>query len=390
MPANILVAVVDGLRASALGAYGNTTFATPALDVFAAQCFVLDNCYAPAADLPTIYRALWPAANIPSLPRFFANHGYATSLVTDDQMLRSIAAASEFDDLLCGGPSTATSLPVRRVNNPSETAIANLFAIAAQAADSTPAGRPRLIWLHACGFYGAWDAPLEYQQMLLDEEDPPPVQAAEPPHVMLQPEDDPDIAFRFATAYAAQTMVLDECWESLMSALGEASANEWLVMLIGARGFPLGEHGRIGGVDTRLYAEQLHVPWMVRFPGGIGRLARSSSLTSHRDVFPTLTDAIGITLEQSQATSASISVVQLAKTSCAPARDSLLATSASARAVRTSRWCLREDRGNARSAAHDGNGRPELFVRPDDRWEANDVAKLCPDTVDELRPLLAD
>jgi hypothetical protein len=27
----------------------------------------------------------------------------------------------------------------------------------------------------------------------------------------------------------------------------------------------------------------------------------------------------------------------------------------------------------------------ELFVRPDDRWEANDVAKLCPDVVEELR-----
>jgi hypothetical protein len=26
----------------------------------------------------------------------------------------------------------------------------------------------------------------------------------------------------------------------------------------------------------------------------------------------------------------------------------------------------------------------EVFVRPDDRWEANDVAKLCPDVVEML------
>jgi hypothetical protein len=26
----------------------------------------------------------------------------------------------------------------------------------------------------------------------------------------------------------------------------------------------------------------------------------------------------------------------------------------------------------------------ELYVRPDDRWEANDVAKLCPDVVEML------
>jgi len=28
--------------------------------------------------------------------------------------------------------------------------------------------------------------------------------------------------------------------------------------------------------------------------------------------------------------------------------------------------------------------RCQLFVRPDDRWEANDVAGLCPDVVESL------
>ena len=39
---NILVIAVDGLRAAALGAYGNTTFPTPALDQFAADSIVFD------------------------------------------------------------------------------------------------------------------------------------------------------------------------------------------------------------------------------------------------------------------------------------------------------------------------------------------------------------
>ena len=52
MPApNILVVVVDGLRASAFGAYGNTSFPTPALDQFAADSLLLDWCYAPSAEL---------------------------------------------------------------------------------------------------------------------------------------------------------------------------------------------------------------------------------------------------------------------------------------------------------------------------------------------------
>ena len=51
MPANILVVVVDGLRASALGAYGNTTFSTPSLDQFAAESLLFDWCYAGSPEL---------------------------------------------------------------------------------------------------------------------------------------------------------------------------------------------------------------------------------------------------------------------------------------------------------------------------------------------------
>src|SRR3954470_2583350 len=89
MPANVLVMIVDGLRASALGAYGNTSYATPALDRFAATSVLFDWCYSPSPELPEIYRALWqsrrqernpPAA---SLPRLLADAGYATTLITD-------------------------------------------------------------------------------------------------------------------------------------------------------------------------------------------------------------------------------------------------------------------------------------------------------------------
>ena len=43
----------------ASGAYGNTSFPTPALDHFAAESFLLDWCYAASADLAEIYRTLW-------------------------------------------------------------------------------------------------------------------------------------------------------------------------------------------------------------------------------------------------------------------------------------------------------------------------------------------
>ena len=87
-------------------------------------------------------------------------------------------------------------------------------------------------------------------------------------------------------------LVLDECWHNLAEAIESAADNQWLVILIGARGYPLGEHRRIGGVDSRLYSEQLHVPWLIRFPDARGQLARSGALTSHLDVSPTLIEWI--------------------------------------------------------------------------------------------------
>jgi arylsulfatase A-like enzyme len=165
-------------------------------------------------------------------------------------------------------------------------------------------------------------------------------------------------------------MVLDECCETLLGAVDSADpANQWLVSLIGARGYPLGEHRRVGGIDPRLYGEQLHVPWLIRFPDNAGRLGRSGQLTSHADLAPSLVDSVHGT-----------SVRALTTTARPPWRDALLATSAAGhRALRTAEWCLRQEPDPQSEQIT-----TELFVRPDDRWEANDVAKLCSEVVETL------
>jgi arylsulfatase A-like enzyme len=178
-------------------------------------------------------------------------------------------------------------------------------------------------------------------------------------------------------------MVLDACWESLLDAVSTVADHDWLIMLIGARGFPLGEHARIGGVDPRMYSEQLHVPWLVRFPGNLGGLARSAMLTSHCDVPPTLCDWLDHDRTLERLTSRGTSIVPLASADSIAWRDAVLSVSTTARSLRTPNWCLREDLSPDLSPA-------ELYVRPDDRWEANDVARLCPGVVEELRARIAN
>ena len=398
---NILIVSIDGLRASSLGAYGNTAFDTPSLDEFAAGSFLLDACYAPAVELPDIYRALWQSRHPlrpvttgtqgESLPQFFASRGYVTSLITDDPALSAFSTA--FHDIVGDGAAPGYSNSEVRARGISETAMAHLFARACETVLSETQSAPRLVWLHSKGMYGRWDAPLEMQQALREEGDPPPVESALPPDLTITGADDPDAVFQYSCAYAAQVMVLDECWNALMAAVGSVRSDDgWIIVLIGARGFPLGEHGRIGSVDPRLYGEQLHVPWLIRFPNGLGRLARSGALTSHFDLLPTIAASLDETSPAISANGDGINVAQLARSARAEWRDALISASATSRSFRTAGWCLRQDVPFAEIETASSAERPsgELYVRPDDRWEANDVAKLCGDTVDALAEAIDD
>ncbi|MEX0585872.1 MAG: sulfatase-like hydrolase/transferase [Pirellulales bacterium] len=383
---SILVVAVDGLRAAALGAYGNTAFGTPALDQLAAESFLFDSCLAPAAELPPIYRALWESkhslrmddavtgtggeSGTPvSLPTLLGERGYETTLVTDAAEVAVLRAASFAECVQLSGDAGT------RAEDVSETALARLVTDACDVVAS-PNGAPQLVWVHARGMYGPWDAPLEMQESLLDEGDPPPVEDVAPPNLAIEAADGPDTAFRYGVAYAAQVMVLDACWEALRDAVA-SNGGEWLVVLMGVRGFPLGEHQRVGGVDGRLFADQLHVPWLMRYPDGTGRLGRCGRLVSPLDLLPTLAEWTDSASGTELARCDGRSVLPLVRSAKSSWRDSLLSSNGATGelAIRTPDWSLR---------FADGADSGELFVRPDDRWEANDVAGLCPDVVEEL------
>lgn len=394
---NILVVAVDGLRASALGAYGNTSVSTPAIDEFAAESFVLDWCYAPSTDLTANYRALWqslhPARDARSgdgalsLPGMLEQSGYETTLVTDEPELSSIVATTDFTHRQQLPDAFQNDAKLARAGEVSQTSLARLFASACDAVEADTSDQPRLVWIHSRGMYGPWDAPLALQQSLLDEDDPPAIESVTPPKLVITDSDDPDSIFRYSAAYAAQTMVLDACWTGLMESAARAHANApWLIMLLGARGFPLGEHQRIGGVDARLYGEQLHVPWILKLPDGSGRLARSGQLVSHMDLQPTIAQFAESSEQDSAARADGMSILDLVHATRPAWREQLISIGEGGeRSIRTPEWSLRQ------VAAEDGNDTvTELFVRPDDRWEANDVMKLCPDVVESLAGALDD
>lgn len=405
---HILVIAVDGLRASALGAYGNTSHPTPSLDRLACESFLLDACLADSAELKLIYRELWHSAHAlrtaehaaqrPGLPQQLAALGYATTLVSDEPEVITLGSDSQFDQCVEVAPAETD-----RAEDVPQTSLGRLFASACEAIEeaagaskSSATRRPQFVWIHSRGMYGPWDAPLELQASLLDEDDPAPYDSVQPPDLVLDETHDPDTAFVCGCAYAAQAMVLDECVGGLLEAASQCFADgRWLLVLLGTRGYPLGEHRRVGGVDDRSFVEQLHVPWLLRMPDGSGSLARTAQLASHVDLLPTLLDWVaGASAQVGGESVDGLSVVPLMSDPCAAWRDALLAANASGgHAIRTLEWSLRsrstEEQQLASSSAehsHDAhaNNECELYVRPDDRWENNDVANLCHDVVESL------
>ena len=112
---DIVVIAVDGLGASALGAYGNTWFETPCFDELAGESVLAEWCFAPATDLDAVYRSLWTAdhplralverknrhasltrAEPETLPQLLANQQYHTILLSDDAALQEYAGAQGF------------------------------------------------------------------------------------------------------------------------------------------------------------------------------------------------------------------------------------------------------------------------------------------------------
>ena len=389
-----IVIAIDGLRASALGAYGNAWQPTPALDSLASQSLTVDWMWCDSPGLDGFYRAVWQGTPAKSsantvtaadevastLPRRLAAVGVYAALTTDDPWVAAEADARQFAEVRhIEAPATEPAATV------ADTALAQLVAIAVDqlvawatpGSTSSAAAAARLLWVHARGFHGPWDAPLALRQQVLDEEDPPPAEFVEPPACLAV--DDHDALLLVRAAYAAQAAVLDECIDALVAALSELGLDqETLVVLVGTRGFALGEHGHVGGECRSLYSELLHVPCLVRQPEGAAPPPRSSRLAQPGDLHSLLCEWFGL---HEGGVVAEPRHWMLSNDDGATTEPQAVRASGDRgeQALRTHAWMLRRQRGVAGSP-----DQVELYAKPDDRWEANEVADRCADVVDEL------
>ena len=381
---HVICIVVDGLRASSLGAYGNTTHPTPELDALASRSLVVDWLWADSPSLPGFYRSAWQRihalreADQVALPQALNEAGVLQWLVTDDPWLTKQAATLPLDEALLVEPQAE-----RSAETIGETVIAQMFSHALERLadwreDVSAHEAGSLLWIHSRGLYGPWDAPLSMRASLLDEEDPPPAEYVLPPAGLRQVED-PDELLSHRVAYEAQVGVVDACVGAFLQAIEQSyGGSETLVMLLSSRGFALGEHGALGTECEELFGERLHLPWLLYECGNRVPLLRSSELSQPMDVGATVLD--WIRGKAGEPAGDGISRVPLLRGESIAERELAVSSGIEGEVVaRTADWMLRQ------VPTTEG---PELYSKPDDRWEFNDVASRCPEEVRELEELL--
>jgi arylsulfatase A-like enzyme len=386
---NLLCIALDRLHIGYLGCFGSTWVATPAIDRLASGGFVLDQAIVDSLDLAMTYDSWWRGTHAVERQRNLAGPTFAelaraagrqTFLAADDPLVLEHPAGAAFDDVLELPPPPTEAATASDVN---QTHAAQSFAAISQ--KLAELREPFAAWIHSSTLGGAWDAPAEFRERYRDEEDPPIPTFTALASQTLPRDADLDDRFAIALAYAGQVSLVDACLGGLLEHLEETGLDrETAIVLMSPRGLALGEHREVGFHDGRLYAENVHVPWIVRLPGRRGRLRRSQALVQPCDLLPTVGE-----LFSSSGSAASNgfarSIVPLIDATAATVRDRAPITASGETGLRTRHWSIRIPESQTSADA----ARPELFVKPDDFWEVNDVADRLPAVAEELQQSLS-
>ena len=209
-----------------------------------------------------------------------------------------------------------------------------------------------------------------------EEEEDPLTPWMDPSPGFINTEDDIDF-LRLQSSYAAAVSFADAGVDTLLGELERLGLGEsCLVVLTGDRGQALGEHAVLGPHRPWLHDELVHLPLLLRLPAALaaGREVgggRVAALTQSVDLMPTLLEAFGLTVPEGVQ---GHSLLPLARTEVARVREYACC---GLRLGAAGEWCLRTPEWafllpETPEAGEPLRG-PQLYVKPDDRWEVNNV-----------------
>jgi arylsulfatase A-like enzyme len=187
--------------------------------------------------------------------------------------------------------------------------------------------------------------------------------------------DDQETFARLQATYAAAVSQLDAALSELTSDAAQQGPDDTIWMITSPYALPLGVHGAVG-LPSPLHTEFVHLPLMIVWPNSEHSGRRVHALTQSMDLAPTIAELLGIPWQADDSLVSGKSLLPLVESASANIRTHAISTDRrGGYAVRSPNWCL----------LHHPQQSPQLFVKPDDRWEVNDLAQHNLEVLDELK-----
>jgi hypothetical protein len=336
----ILIVEVSALHLGFLGCCGNDWVATPNLDRLAAESVVFDQHF---ADRPELSSTAARSAKTGQYDFPGAEQG------RDDAFQEMVVHFEPIDALKAFGAAAIRTIESSREQNHT------------------------LLWIEGPSLAPPWRLPGKALTAYVDdesddEEQLPPLVS---PDVGLNRIEEDDLD-RLHAAYAGVVTYFDAQLGRVLDHLRKKKRSDGLLVCVTARcGLPLGEHAMTGVARAWLHDETVHVPLLLRLPDAANSGERIAALTQPIDLLPTLREHLGLAPLPTHGRS----LWPLVRGNGEEIRPYAVS---GLRVADSEEWLLRTPDFAfllpISVPAGDPPRRAQLYAKPDDRWEVNDLA----------------
>ncbi|MBX6314346.1 MAG: sulfatase [Isosphaeraceae bacterium] len=260
---------------------------------------------------------------------------------------------------------------------------------------------PFLLWLDLFSPHGPWDLPEPYRDQYAAAE-PDEFETGEEGDLVAEDEEEMTLEevpvlidvpagavgdvideaelLRLRRTYAGAVTLTDKWLGELFAALRRLGRMEDTLLIFTAdQGEPLGEHGYVRRFRPWLYEELIHTPLILRMPGGKFGGTRHRALVQAVDLLPTILSAFGLPPSESAQGHDLLPLIRGEQTKV---RDyACLGMDVEEFSIVTHHWHL------ILPIETDPDDPPrgvELYRKPEDRWDQNDVADQHPEVAEAL------
>ena len=293
---NIVLYVVDTVRADRLGVYGYGKPTSPRLDAFAEDAVLFENAYAQSSWTRPAVASLFTGL----LPPAHRTVGRRSVLPEDATTLAEILAANGYEGLgLVRNPNVGRAFGfaqgfTRFRSEDRERDETMLDRVRLWLDERQGAEEPFFLFLHAIDPHGPYDPAPEFEEMF--EAGGAPAHYRTVRYLLglnrgeVEPE--PETADALSRLYDAEVAQNDRAFGELLDELEDRGlVEDTAVIYLSDHGEEFAEHGRWEH-GLSLYEEVLRVPLVMRLPGVPPR--RVEEPAQHVDVLPTLLAYLGI------------------------------------------------------------------------------------------------